>query len=73
LLQQKLITLEMYLEESTAPFSDSLLQKVRAAQEQVAAGQMPSQEQLASMAEGVPQSSNGALEQLQQMMYSQIA
>ena len=72
LLQQKLITLEMYLEESTAPFSDSLLQKVRAAQEQVAGGQMPSQEDLAAMSQGVPQSSPDALAQLQQMMYNQM-
>jgi hypothetical protein len=62
----------MYLEESTAPFSDSLLQKVRAANEQAAAGQMPSQEQLAAMQREVPQSSNGNLEQLQQMLYSQM-
>lgn len=72
MLQMKLITLEMYLEESTAPFSDSLLQKVRAAKEQAAAGQMPSQEQLAAMQQEVPQSSNGNLEQLQQMLYSQM-
>ena len=72
LLQQKLITLEMYLEESTAPFSDSLLQKVRAAQEQVAGGQMPSQEQMAAMSQGVPQSSPDALAQLQQMLNPQM-
>lgn len=72
LLQQKLITLEMYLEESTAPFSDSLLQKVRAAQEQVAGGQMPSQEQLASLSQGVPQSSPDAMAQLQQMLIPQM-
>ena len=72
LLQQKLITLEMYLEESTAPFSDSLLQKVRAAQEQVAGGQMPSQEQMAAMSQGVPQSSPDALAQLQQMLTPQM-
>jgi hypothetical protein len=62
----------MYLEESSAPFSNSLLQKVRAAQQQVAAGQMPSQQQIADMASEVPQSSNGSLEQLQQMLYSQM-
>ena len=72
LLQQRLITLEMYLEESTAPFSDSLLQKVRAAQQQVANGQMPSQEQLAEMQQGMPQSSPDAMAQLQQMLYSQM-
>jgi hypothetical protein len=72
MLQQGLITLEMYLEESTAPFSDSLLQKVKAMQEQVAGGQMPSQEQLASLQQGVPQSSNGAIEQIQQMLYPQM-
>ena len=72
LLQQKLITLEMYLEESSAPFSDSLLQKVRAAQQQVAEGQMPSQEQMAAMQQGVPQSSPDAMAQLQQMMYGQM-
>ena len=73
LLQQRLITLEMYLEESSAPFSNSLLQKVRAAQQQMANGQMPTQEQIAEMSQGVPQSSNGALEQIQQMLYNQIA
>ena len=73
LLQQKLITLEMYLEESSAPFSNSLLQKVRAAQQQMANGQMPSQEQIAEMSQGVPQSSDGAIEQIQKMLYSQIA
>lgn len=72
LLQQKLITLEMYLEESTAPFSDSLLQKVKAMQNQMAGGQMPTQEQIADLQQGVPQSSNGSLEQLQQMLYSQM-
>lgn len=72
LLQQKLITLEMYLEESSAPFSDSLLQKVRAMQGQMAQGQMPSQEQIADLQQGVPQSSNGAMEQMQQMLYSQM-
>ena len=73
LLQQKLITLEMYLEESSAPFSDTLLQKVRATQEQVANGQMPSQEQLASLSQGVPQSSPDALAQIQQMLIPQMA
>lgn len=72
LLQQKLITLEMYLEESTAPFSDSLLQKVRAMQGQMAEGQMPTQEQIAGLSQDVPQSSNGSMEQLQQMLYSQM-
>jgi hypothetical protein len=72
LLQQRLITLEMYLEESKAPFSDSLLQKVRAAQQQAAAGQMPSQEQIAEMQQAIPQSNNGAMEQLQQMLYGQM-
>jgi hypothetical protein len=72
LLQQRLITLEMYLEESKAPFSDSLLQKVRAAQQQVANGQMPSQEQIAEMQQAIPQSNNGAMEQLQQMLYGQM-
>jgi hypothetical protein len=72
LLQQKLITLEMYLEESSAPFSDSLLQKVRAMQGQMAQGQMPSQEQIADLQQGVPQSSNGAMEQMRQMLYSQM-
>lgn len=72
MLQQGLITLEMYLEESTAPFSDSLRQKVKAMQAQVANGQMPSQEQIDSLSQGVPQSSNGALDQMQQMLYSQM-
>ena len=72
MLQQGLITLEMYLEESTAPFSDSLRQKVKAIQAQVANGQMPSQQQIASLSQGVPQSSNGALDQMQQMLYSQM-
>ena len=73
LLQQRLITLEMYLEESNAPFSDSLLKKVKAAQQQVANGQMPSQEQIAAMQQEMPQPSNGSMEQLQQMLYGQIA
>ena len=72
LLQQKLITLEMYLEESKAPFSDSLLQKVRAMQGQVAEGQMPTQQQLAEMQQGMPQSSPDAMSQLQQMLYNQM-
>ena len=72
LLQQNLITLEMYLEESSAPFSDSLLQKVRAAQQQVANGQMPSQQQLAELSNGVPQSSPDAMSQIQQMLYPQM-
>jgi hypothetical protein len=72
LLQQKLITLEMYLEESNAPFSDSLLQKVRAMQGQVAGGQMPTQEQISALQQEIPQSSNGAMEQLQQMLYNQM-
>jgi hypothetical protein len=72
LLQQRLITLEMYLEESTAPFSDSLLQKVKAMQGQMEGGQMPSQEQIAALQQGVPQSSDGSLEQLQQMLYNQM-
>ena len=73
LLQQKLITLEMYLEESNAPFSDSLLQKVKAMQEQTANGQMPSQEQLAALSQGVPQSSPDAMSQIQQMLIPQMA
>lgn len=72
LLQQKLITLEMYLEESTAPFSDSLLQKVRAMQGQMEGGQMPTQEQIAGLSQGVPQSSNDAMAQLQQMLIPQM-
>ena len=72
LLQQKLITLEMYLEESSAPFSDSLLQKVKALKEQAAAGNMPSQEQLAELSQGVPQSSPNALAQMQQMLTPQM-
>lgn len=72
LLQQKLITLEMYLEESTAPFSDSLLQKVRAMQGQMEGGQMPTQEQIAGLSKGVPQSSNDAMAQLQQMLIPQM-
>ena len=72
LLQQRLITLEMYLEESKAPFSDSLLQKVRAAQQQVANGQMPSQEQLSEMQQAIPPSSSDAMTQLQQMLYNQM-
>jgi hypothetical protein len=73
LLQQKLITLEMYLEESSAPFSDSLLQKVKGMQEQMAGGQMPSQEQIAALSQGVPQSSDDSLAQLRQMLYNQAA
>ena len=72
LLQQRLITLEMYLEESSAPFSDSLLQKVKSAQQQMAQGQMPSPQQLAEMSQGVPQSSPDSLAQLQQMLYGQM-
>lgn len=73
MLQQGLITLEMYLEESSAPFSESLLQKVKAMKGQVEGGQMPSSEQIAALSQGVPPSSNGALEQMQQMLYSQMA
>lgn len=72
MLLQGLITLEMYLEESSAPFSDSLLQKVKAMKGQVEGGQMPSSEQIAALSQGVPPSSNGALEQMQQMLYSQM-
>ena len=72
LLQQKLITLKMYLEESSAPFSESLLQKVNAMEAQMAGGQMPSQEQIAGLSQGVPQSSDGTLAQLQQMLRPQM-
>lgn len=73
LLQLKLITLEMYLEESTAPFSDSLLQKVRAAKQQVENGQMPTQDQILEMQQMMPQqSSNDAMAQIQQMLYNQM-
>ena len=72
LLQQKLITLKMYLEESSAPFSDSLLQKVNAMEEQMAGGQMPSQEQIAALSQGVPQSSPDNLAMLQQMLIPQM-
>ena len=72
LLQQKLITLKMYLEESSAPFSESLLQKVNAMEAQMAGGQMPSQEQIAGLSQGVPQSSDGNLAQLQQMLMPQM-
>lgn len=72
LLQQKLITLKMYLEESSAPFSESLLQKVNAMEAQMAGGQMPSQEQIANLSQGVPQSSDGSLAQLQQMLMPQM-
>lgn len=73
LLQQKLITLKMYLEESSAPFSDSLLQKVNAMEAQMAGGQMPSTEQITNLQQGVPQSSPDALAQLQQILTSQMA
>lgn len=73
LLQQKLITLKMYLEESSAPFSDSLLQKVNAMEAQMAGGQMPSTEQIAGLQQGIPQSSPDALAQLQQMLIPQMA
>lgn len=72
LLQQKLITLEMYLEESKAPFSDSLLQKVKAMQGQMEGGQMPTQQQIAALSQGVPQSSPDAMAQIQQMLIPQI-
>jgi hypothetical protein len=72
LLQQKLITLKMYLEESSAPFSESLLQKVNEMEAQMAGGQMPSQEQIAGLSQGVPQSSDGNLAQLQQMLMPQM-
>lgn len=72
LLQQKLITLKMYLEESSAPFSESLLQKVNAMEAQMAGGQMPSQEQIANLSQGVPQSSDGNLAQLKQMLMPQM-
>lgn len=72
LLQQKLITLKMYLEESSAPFSESLLQKVNAMEAQMAGGQMPSQEQIAGLSQGVPQSAPGAMDQLQQMLMPQM-
>lgn len=73
LLQQKLITLKMYLEESSAPFSDSLLQKVNAMEAQMAGGQMPSTEQIAGLQQGIPQSSPDALAQLQQILIPQMA
>lgn len=72
LLQQKLITLKMYLEESSAPFSESLLQKVNAMEAQMAGGQMPSTDQIAALQQGVPQSSPDALAQLQQMLIPQM-
>lgn len=72
LLQQKLITLKMYLEESSAPFSDSLLQKVNAMEAQMAGGQMPSTEQIANLQQGIPQSSPDALAQLQQILIPQM-
>lgn len=72
LLQQKLITLKMYLEESSAPFSESLLQKVNAMEAQMAGGQMPSQEQIAGLSQGVPQSAPSAMDQLQQMLMPQM-
>ena len=73
LLQQRLITLKMYLEESSAPFSDSLLQKVNAMEEQMSGGQMPSQDQIAALSQGIPQSSPDALAQLQQMLIPQMS
>jgi hypothetical protein len=39
---------------------------------QMAGGQMPSQEQIANLSQGVPQSSDGAMEQIKQMLYSQM-
>jgi hypothetical protein len=41
-------------------------------QEQMAGGQMPSSEQIASLSQGVPQSSNDAMAQIQQMLYPQM-
>lgn len=54
LLQNQLITLDMYLEETDAPFSKNLLEKVRAMQQQVGSGQMPSQQQIAELQSAAP-------------------
>lgn len=68
LLGQNLITLDMYLEETDAPFSKHLLEKVRAMQQQVSAGQMPSAEQMAALQQGVPQSGAADIEAMKDML-----
>lgn len=68
LLMNNLISLDMYLEETDAPFSKQLLGKVRAMQQQVSAGQMPSQQQIADMQSEAPApSSQENIKAMQQM------
>lgn len=71
LLMNNFISLEMYLEHASFPFADKILQSVRAQREQMQqSGQMPSQEDMAALAEQagnvVPQNAEG-MAQAQQM------
>jgi hypothetical protein len=64
LLMNNFISLEMYLEHASFPFADKILQSVRAQREQMAqTGQMPSQQDMAQIAqmaqENVPQNEQG--------------
>jgi hypothetical protein len=64
LLMNNFISLEMYLEHASFPFADKILQSVRAQREQMAqTGQMPSQQDMAQIAqmaqENVPQNEKG--------------
>lgn len=64
LLMNNFISLEMYLEHASFPFADKILQSVRAQRQQMAeSGQMPSQEDMAALAQQaqqtVPQNEQG--------------
>jgi hypothetical protein len=64
LLMNNFISLEMYLEHASFPFADKILQSVRAQREQMAqTGQMPSQQDMAQIAQmaqdNVPQNEQG--------------
>jgi hypothetical protein len=71
LLMNNFISLEMYLEHASFPFADKILQSVRAQRQQMAeTGQMPSQQDMAAIAQmaqqNVPQNEQG-MQQAQQL------
>lgn len=68
MMQANLITLEQYLEESSTPFAKSLLKKIQSQKQQMeATGQMPTQEQLATLQADIPESKPFQMEAMMNM------
>lgn len=73
LLEGRLIGIEMFLENSSYPFSDKLLQAIQRQKEQIQTGQMPetgvSPELAQQVSQEIPPSSQQGIDNVMKMMY----